>query len=272
MVTMTLINNKGGVGKTTSVVNIAHGMALILERVDAPKKNVLIVDTDSQVNSTLVTTDKDDYGIDDSLVAVFRADVDKAATVARQVIVQSQWHDNLYILPGSKLLDEQERNMIGVSGAVYRLDDALRQLREDFAAIVIDTRPSFSLLTEMALVASQQAVVPVELRYLEMVGLTAVVEKIYEIRRAWRHPNLNLGGIIGTKYDGRVSGHQERLAALENHPDLGQLLLGVIPVNESISYAHERHMSIYQHDPRASAAQAYIKVVQSLMKLQVRGA
>ena len=123
---------------------------------------MLVVDTDSQAHSTLLLTGRDDYGVDDSLIAVLRSKREDMPKIIRQNIIVSEWDDNLHVLPGSKLLDDEERNQIGVSGAVYKLDDALKSISNNYAAIIIDTRPSFTLLTEMALVASTDAIVPVE--------------------------------------------------------------------------------------------------------------
>jgi len=97
--------------------------------------------------------------------------------------------------------------MMGVAGAPYRLADPLSKLAGHYAAIVIDTRPSFSLMTEMALVAATDALIPVEPRYLETVGLLSVLSKINDIREGWRRPDLRVGGILVTKMDTRVRGH-----------------------------------------------------------------
>ena len=97
-------------------------------------------------------------------------------------------------------------------------------------------------------------------RYLESKGLTNVIEKVNDIRQAWRVSNLRVSGIILTKFDGRISGHTQTQEDLVNHPVLGNLLMGVVPVNEAISYAHAQHLSIYEYDARSAAAQAYASV------------
>src|SRR5258708_39799902 len=107
-----------------------------------------------------------------------------------------------------------------------------------YGGSVIDTRTSFSLMTEMGLVAATDAIVPVELRYLETVGLLSVVNKVNEIREGWRHPDLHVGGILLTKMDVRIKGHVQIVENLKAHPVLGKLLCGVIPANEAVAYAH----------------------------------
>jgi cellulose biosynthesis protein BcsQ len=100
--------------------------------------------------------------------------------------------------------------------------------------VVTDTRPSFSLMTEMALIAATDAIVPVEPRYLETVSLLSVICKINEIRDGWRIQNLRLRGLLVTKMDKRVRGHRQLLDELKEHPMLCNLLLGVIQMNVAI--------------------------------------
>lgn len=259
-------NHKGGVGKSTSATNIALGLVNVLRRANASNCRVLIIDTDSQGHASLVTTGRKDYGVDDSLYTVLMADRANAPQTLMNCIVQSQWDADLHVLPASPMLEGAERELMGVAGAPYRLADPLSKIANQYAAVIIDTRPSFSLLTEMGLLAATDAIVPVEPRYLETVGLTSVIQKINDIREGWRHPNLRVSGLLVTKMDTRVRGHNHLLAELKAHPVLGKLLLGVIPQNEAVSYAHRDHQSLFTYDPRASASKAYVQVVASLVR------
>jgi chromosome partitioning protein len=259
-------NHKGGVGKSTSATNIALGMVNVLRRAGSPNPRVLIIDTDSQGHASLVTTGRKDYGADDSLYTVLMADRANAPQTLMNCIVQSQWDADLHVLPASPMLEGAERELMGVAGAPYRLADPLSKVANQYAAVIIDTRPSFSLMTEMGLLAATDAIVPVEPRYLETVGLTSVIQKINDIREGWRHPNLRVSGLLVTKMDTRVRGHNHLLAELKAHPVLGKLLLGVIPQNEAVSYAHRDHQSLFTYDPRASASKAYVQVVASLVR------
>jgi len=164
--TFALTNHKGGVGKSTSATNIALGITSILRQMNAPNHRVLLIDTDSQAHATLVTTGRDDFGAEDSLYTVLMADRQVAVQTLASVLVPSHWDENLHVLPASPLLEQAERELTGTAGAPYRLADPLAKIASQYAAIVIDTRPSFSLLTEMALVAATDTIVPVEPRYL----------------------------------------------------------------------------------------------------------
>ncbi len=169
-------------GKSTSATTIALGVSGILRQITAPNPRVLLIDTDSQGHATLVTTGHNDYGSDDSLYSVLMADRQTAPQMLSNVIVSSQWNDALHVLPASPLLEGAERELMGVAGAPYRIADPLAKIASHYAAIVIDTRPSFSLMTEMALVAATDAIVPVEPRYLETVGLLSISGKIHDGR------------------------------------------------------------------------------------------
>ena len=269
--TFALTNHKGGVGKSTSATNIALGITGILRQMNAPNHRVLLIDTDSQAHATLVTTGRSDFGADNSLYAVLMADRQSAPQVLSEVIVRSHWDDDLHVLPASSMLEGAERELMGVAGAPYRIADPLAKIASHYAAIVIDTRPSFSLMTEMALVAATDAIVPVEPRYLETVGLLSVIGKINDIRDGWRIPNLRVSGILVTKLDRRVKGHNHLLDELKSHTVLGRLLCGVIPANEAVSYAHRNHLSVFNYDPKAPASKAYAHLVGSLVRRISKG-
>lgn len=171
--------------------------------------------------------------------------------------MQSHWDADLHGLSASSLLEGAEREMMAVAGAPYRLADPLSKIAGHYAAIIVDTRLSFSLLTEMALVAASDAIIPVEPRYLETVGMLSVLSKINDIREGWRHPELRVGGILVTKMDTRVKGHNRLLEKLKAHKILGRMLYRVIPANEAVSYAHRDHRSVFSFDPKAPASKAY---------------
>lgn len=261
-----MTNHKGGVGKSTSATNVAFGIVRVLKQAGAANPRVLLIDTDSQGHASLITTGRADYGRDDSLYTLLTSERKDAASVLSRCIVPSTWEDDLHVLPASPLLEAAERELMGVAGAPYRIADPLSRIANHYAAVVIDTRPSFSLMTEMGLLAASDAIVPVEPRYLETVGLLSVVNKINDIRDGWRHPDLHVAGILVTKLDARVRGHVQMLDSLKSHAALGQLLCGVIPANEAVAYAHQHHLSVFQYDPGCAASRAYAQLVGHLAK------
>ncbi|MBK8139218.1 MAG: ParA family protein [Chloroflexi bacterium] len=264
-------NHKGGTAKSTSSTNAAYGIVSMLRHAGAINSRVLLIDTDSQAHATLVTTGTKNYGADDSLHTVLMADRPSAAQTLLNCIIPSTWDENLHVLPASPMLEGVERELMGLAGAPYRLADPLNQIANRYAAIVIDTRPSFSLMTEMGLIAATDAIVPVEPRYLETVGLMSVIGKINEVRDGWRQPNLRVSGILVTKMNYRVRGHNHLLDELKAHNVLGKLLIGVVPANEAVSYAHQNHQSIFDYDPKAPASKAYMSVVAKLVQMILTG-
>jgi chromosome partitioning protein len=246
-------------------------MAGLLRRAGASNNRILLIDTDSQAHATLVTTGRNDFGTSDSLYAVLMADRHDAPKILANAIVQSHWDSELHVLPASSLLEGAERELTGVAGAPYRLADPLSKVAGHYAAIVIDTRPSFSLMTEMALVAATDAIIPVEPRYLEAVGLLSVLNKINDIREGWRRPELRVSGILVTKMDSRIKGHNHMLDELKRHAILGKMLCGVIPANEAVSYAHRDHQSVFSYDPKAPASKAYAHLVGTLIRRLTKG-
>jgi chromosome partitioning protein len=241
-------------------------MVHVLRHVKAVNCRVLLIDTDSQGHATLVTTGRTDFGTDNSLYAVLMADRKEASRVLSECVVPSIWDADLHVLPASPMLEGAERELTGTSGAPYRLADPLSKIAPHYAAIVIDTRPSFSLLTEMGLLAATDAIIPVEPRYLETVGLLSVLNKINDIREGWRHPNLPVSGILVTKMDSRIKGHYQLLDELKAHSVLGPLVCGVIPQNEAVSYSHHNHLSVFNYDPKAPATVAYAQLVSNLVR------
>jgi chromosome partitioning protein len=169
------------------------------------------------------------------------------------------------------MLEAAERELMSVPGAPYRLTDPLSHIANQYAAVVIDTRLSFSLLTEMALIAANHAIVPVKPRYLETVGLMSVIQKIQDIRDGWRVPNLQIGGVVVTKMNPRVRGHQHLVEQIKQNPTLSNLLLAVIPANEAVSYAHHKHQSLFTYDPSAAASKAYLQLTVRLLNMGKEG-
>jgi chromosome partitioning protein len=260
-----LTNNKGGVGKTTTAVSLAHGLVILLRHNNMPHR-VLLVDADSQAHATLLTTGRRDWGRSESLGEVLLANSRRAGAMLQRLIVPSAWDADLHIIPGSPTLDGVEARLAEDHGFAMRLRQALRSVADRYDWIVIDTMPSFSRLTTLAMVAATDVVIPVEMRFLETIGLQAIIEKIADIQQSWELP-VRLTGILPVKYDQRVTLERENLELYAAHAYYGPRLFSTpIPSNVAVSYAHDACESIFIYDDRSTAARAYMAFVRELVQ------
>lgn len=269
---ITTTNQKGGVGKTTTAVNIARGLVELLRRGKAPNHKVLLVDTDPQSNATLVTTNVLNYGddaypVENTLAGVLRANRDEAPKLLRDSILPSQWDESLHVLPaGGDALEAVARFLYSERGYIYMLENALKDVQDDYAFIIFDTRPNFALLTEMALLASQHAIIVMEAGYFETVGVMQVIRNVVDIRESWRHPSLQVSGLVVTKLDRRMDVHNELIEDIQTHDVLKQLYLGTIPTSSMIDKSHAAHRSIYEFAPNSGAARGYIQLCNQIIR------
>jgi chromosome partitioning protein len=259
-----LTNNKGGVGKTTTAVTLAHGLVILLRHNNLPHR-VLLIDTDSQAHATLLTTGQREWDRSESLGEVLLARPANAGAILQRLIVPSTWDQDLHVLPGSPTLDGVNARLAEDHGFAVRLRHALRSVADRYDWVVIDTMPSFSRLTTLAMVAATDIVIPVEMRFLETIGLQAIVEKIRDVRQSWEIP-VRLTGVLPVKYDQRVNLERENLELYASNAFYGPRLFRTpIPVNVAISYAHDACTSIFTYDERSNAARSYMGFVRELV-------
>ena len=259
---ITFANHKGGSAKTTSVTTIGHGVTKILQATNTDKKKVLVVDTDSQAHSTLLLTGYKEYPEYATLAGIIHAQANgmDVKSGLDQAIVSSTWDDNLHILPASATLDTVEEATIGRDGNVYYLKRILRYVKDDYAAIIIDTCPKFSLLTKMALLASDEVIIPVAPLYLDTDGLVSMVNNIEDIRNNWESEKPDVTGVVIVKFSTKIRGHSEVRDSVAADQKLGKLYLGTVPLNADIEYAQGNKQSIFDFNPKSKSAAAYGKI------------
>jgi len=185
-----IANQKGGVGKTTTAVNLAAAFALKNHR-------TLLIDLDPQANSTLTFVSPEEItGSIYDVLADHRVSVTQVVHPTKQA--------NLCLVPAKIALAKLEGNLVAQFDAPYRLKDALGSAKNDFDLIVIDTPPALGIITVNALVAAQYLLVPIQASYYSLEGTDDLLETLERIR-ARPNPELQLLGVIVTLYDKRTN-------------------------------------------------------------------
>lgn len=236
--TVAIVNQKGGVGKTTTCVNLC---AALREK----GKRVLLCDFDPQANSTSgMGVDKT---VSKGIYEVIIGDVP-----ARDAVACTRYGD---ILPSNKALAGAGVELIGMDRREYLLKDALEQIRADYDFIFIDCPPSLELLTLNALCAADGILVPVQGEYFALEGLSDLMNTVRIVRRSL-NPGLELEGVLLTMFDGRTN-LALQVADEVKHYFPGKVYSTVIPRNVRLSEAPSHGKPIFSYDRLSRGAEAY---------------
>ncbi|MFV2062445.1 MAG: ParA family protein [Chloroflexota bacterium] len=242
-------NQKGGVGKTTTVVNLAANLALDAWR-------VLLVDMDPQGNAT------SGVGIEKEALEVSLYDVllfDSEATTAIRPTAQAR----LAILPSSRSLSGAEVELVPNPGRERRLRKALESVRGDFDFILLDCPPSLGLLTVNALTAADSVLIPLQCEYYALEGLGQLMATV-DLIRDHLNPDLSLRGVILTMHDGRTSLSADVTAEVRRH--LGdQVFDVVVPRSVRLAEAPSYGQPITEYSPNSRGALAYQAIAAELL-------
>lgn len=247
-ITITIANEKGGVGKTTTSVNLAAGLALQLKDQPGPQGRVLLVDMDPQGHALLASA----YGTHDvpanqSLAALI---METPPPSAQRMIRQADHHDNLYVLPSNRsAMVEAARVLPTMMANETRLYHALQSIQNQFAYIVIDTPPNTGDLLINSLVAADHLIIPVETSYLGVSGLRELQNTIDQVRAHFK-PNLHILGYLPTLCEEQRAEVREILEELKRR--YPQLLLNPIHKSSDLAYAHSSHMDVFTYRPPRS--------------------
>lgn len=245
-----IANRKGGVGKTTTTVNVATAMAAV-------GKKVLVVDLDPQSNaSTSLGIDKNNCQISSYNLIIGETSLSKSVV----------WTEipNLSIVPSSPDLAGAEVELINKQHREYALKTALQTTTNSYDYILIDCPPSLSLITLNALVAADAVVVPLQCEYLALEGISDLIKNLNIIKRRF-NPKLELQGVVLTMYDGRNNLSQMVEDDVRNF--FGKKVYQtVIPRNVRVSEAPSHGKPVLLYDHKCQGSQAYISLASEMLK------
>ena len=241
-----IVNQKGGVGKTTTCVNLAAA-------VKAKGKRVLLCDFDPQANAT------SGMGVDKS-VSNGVYDVLINGTETEKAIVSTPYGD---VLPSSKALAGAGVEMIEMENRQFLLKAALRQVVANYDYIFIDCPPSLELLTLNALCAANSLLVPVQGEYYALEGLSDLMNTVRIVRRSM-NPSLDIEGVLLTMLDGRTNLGLQVVAQVKKH-FRGKVFATIVPRNVRLGEAPSHALPINRYDPRSTGAEAYRALAREVM-------
>ncbi|MBU0476679.1 AAA family ATPase [Patescibacteria group bacterium] len=245
---ISFVNQKGGVGKTTSAVNVAAFLA-------KKKKETLLIDLDPQANAT------SGLGIKEAKAGLY--EVLTQNFPPESTILQTQLN-NLYLLPSTPNLAGANIELVTMENREFRLKEILDKIKRDLDYIIIDSPPSLGILTINGLVASEKVIIPVQCEYYALEGLGQLLNTINLVQENLQ-PNLSVLGVLLTMRDHKTRLSREVVLEVQrNFP--GKVFETIIPRNVRLSEAPSFGKTILEYDRFSKGARAYKRVVREIME------
>jgi chromosome partitioning protein len=245
-------NQKGGVGKTTTAINLAASFA-------AAEVNTLLVDCDPQSNATSGLG----FAKDPDRVSSYHLLM--GAATGEEALLTTEL-EQLWLIPSHKNLIGANLELVDAEGREFRLRETLAPLRERFQFIVLDCPPALDLLTLNALVAADAVLIPMQAEYFALEGISELLDTIERIR-AGLNPELGIEGVVLTMLDERTNLAQQVMAELRNF--FGEKLCKTtVPRNIRLAEAPSHGKAALVYDPRSRGAESYIRLAKEIIELQ----
>ena len=252
-----ITNQKGGVGKTTTTVNLGVGLAQF------QRKKVLLIDADPQSSLTVALGHKNPDVIDVTLATVMDAVIeDRAIEKGAGILHHSEGVD---LLPSNIELSGMETGLFNVMSREYVLKNAIDGLRKDYDYILIDCMPSLGMLTINALAAADAALIPVQAQYLSAKGLEQLLQTVQKVRRQI-NPKLKIEGILLTMTDSRTNyGKQISNLIRQAYGKHLKVFEQTIPRSVRAAETSAAGKSIFAYDPKGKVAEAYKSLAKEVL-------
>lgn len=243
-----VVNQKGGVGKTTTAVNLTAALRGV-------GKKVLLCDFDPQANAT------SGLGVDKKQVKYSSYDILISDVKAKDAVVQTKHGD---VIPSTAALAGAGIELIDVDKREYSLKRALEPLKDQYDYIFVDSPPSLELLTLNALCAADSILIPVQCEYYALEGLSDLMTTLRAVKRKL-NPKLDIFGVILTMYDGRTNFSNQVAEEVRRHFP-GKVYNSVIPRNVRLAEAPSHGLPVTAYDRSSKGSRAYIAVAEEIVK------
>lgn len=245
---ISISNHKGGVGKTTTAINIGAGLNKL-------GKRVLLIDLDAQANlsqSLGLIDNEERQNIYGAIIQEYK--LTEVVSIVK----------GLDVIPSTLDLSGAEIELSGEAGREYILREVIEPLKKSYDYIIIDTAPSLSLLTINSFVASDEIFIPLQAQYLALQGLTKLLEVVTKIQRRL-NKDLKVGGVIVTQYDNRKVLNRDVVETIRAHFK-SEVFKTMIRDNVALAEAPANQLDIFRYQPKSYGAEDYLALCKEIIK------